>query len=426
MSLFSGFYKKTREERIAITAESRQLSSQSKDILFADQNISEAIAGKMAENHLGTFALPFSLVPQLVVDGIEYSIPMVTEEPSVVAACSFGAKMIAKAGGFTSQISERLMIGQVALYDIPDMARAKAAILLQHDSILAQANRAHPSIIKRGGGARQLTVEQKEDFLIAYLHVDVQEAMGANILNNMLEAIKEKLADLTQGKALMAILSNYATESLVTVNCRIPIKQLHVDPHLALETAQNLVRASQLAQVDPYRAATHNKGIFNGIDALVLATGNDWRAMEAGAHAYASQDGRYRGLSTWDMVTNDLVGQLTIPLPIATVGGSIGLNPKVQVAFDILGHPKARTLAAIIASVGLCQNFAALRALVTTGIQQGHMKLHAKSLAILAGALEEEVDQVALLLRQAPHTNLETAQSILAKIRKEKKDRDVT
>lgn len=414
MSLFSGFYKKTRQERIAIAAETRQLSPQSKDILLADQNLPEAIAGKMAENHLGTFSLPFSLVPQLVVDGVEYSIPMVTEEPSVVAACSFGAKLIAKAGGFTSSISERLMIGQVALYDVPDMEKAKMAILCQQGSILAQANHAHPSIVQRGGGARQLTVEQKEDFLIAYLHVDVQEAMGANILNNMLEAIKDELADLAQGKALMAILSNYATESLVTVSCRIPIKQ----SHLALETAQSLARASKLAQVDPYRAATHNKGIFNGIDAIVLATGNDWRAIEAGAHAYASRDGHYRGLSTWEIVADDLIGQLTLPLPIATVGGSIGLNPKVQASFDLLGQPTARTLATIIASVGLCQNFAALRALVTAGIQQGHMKLHAKSLAMLAGAKEDEIDQVALLLRQAPHTNLETAQSILEELRK--------
>ncbi|MBF0777221.1 hydroxymethylglutaryl-CoA reductase, degradative [Streptococcus cuniculi] len=419
MSLFSGFYKKTREERIAITAESRQLSTQSKDILLTDQNIPEAIAGNMAENHLGTFALPFSLVPQLVIDTVEYSIPMVTEEPSVVAACSLGAKIIAKAGGFTSHISERLMIGQVALYDVPDMGEAQATILAQHDKLLAQANKAHPSIVKRGGGARQLTVEQKEDFLIAYLHVDVQEAMGANILNNMLEAIKDELAELTQGKALMAILSNYATESLVTANCRIPIQQLHVEPQVALKTAQNIAKASQLAQVDPYRAATHNKGIFNGIDALVLATGNDWRAIEAGAHAYASRDGSYRGLSTWEIDQQDLVGQLTLPLPIATVGGSIGLNPKVQAAFDILGQPKARTLATITAAVGLCQNFAALRALVTAGIQQGHMKLHAKSLAMLAGALEHEIDQVALLLHQAPHTNLETAQSILASIRQE-------
>lgn len=419
MSFFSGFYKKTREERIAMTADSRQLSTQSKNILLADHNLPESIAGKMAENHLGTFALPFSLVPQLIVDHVEYSIPMVTEEPSVVAACSLGAKIIAKAGGFTSQMSSRLMIGQVALYDIPNMVEAQAAILAQQDRLLEQANQAHPSIVKRGGGARQLTVEQKADFLIAYLHVDVQEAMGANILNNMLEAIKDDLADLTQGKALMAILSNYATESLVTAKCRIPINQLHTEAQIALETAQNMARASQLAQVDPYRAATHNKGIFNGIDAVVVATGNDWRAIEAGAHAYASRDGQYRGLSTWEITDHHLVGQLTIPLPIATVGGSIGLNPKVQATFDILGQPDARTLAPIIAAVGLCQNFAALRALVTTGIQQGHMKLHAKSLAILAGAFEEEVDLVARRLRQAPHTNLETAQSILAEIRKE-------
>ncbi|HFU4012240.1 TPA: hydroxymethylglutaryl-CoA reductase, degradative [Streptococcus suis] len=422
MAHFSGFYKKSRQERIDILHQNKPLSETSLDILHHDTNLPESIAGKMAENHLGTFALPFSVLPELLVDDQVISVPMVTEEPSVVAAASFGAKIIARSGGFTTTIHNRIMIGQVALFDVPDHSRASQAILDQNATILEAANQAHPSIVKRGGGARDLTVESKDEFLIVYLQVDVQEAMGANILNNMLEAIKDDLEELSQGQALMGILSNYATESLVTAQCRIAISSLATSFSIAQETAHKIALASKLAQVDPYRAATHNKGIFNGIDAVVLATGNDWRAVEAGAHAFASREGHYKGLSTWSIDGEHLVGSITLPLPIASVGGSIGLNPKVAVAFDLLNQPKARQLASIIASVGLCQNFAALRALVTSGIQAGHMKLHAKSLALLAGAEEQEVDQLAQLLRKEKHSNLETAQKLLATLRQHKKE----
>ncbi|HEL2383140.1 TPA: hydroxymethylglutaryl-CoA reductase, degradative [Streptococcus suis] len=417
MAHFSGFYKKSRQERIDILHQHNPLSEKSLNVLQHDTNLSEAIAGKMAENHLGTFSLPFSVLPELLVDGQFYTVPMVTEEPSVVAAASFGAKIIARSGGFTTTIHNRIMIGQVALFDVPDHSRASQAILDQKANILEAANQAHPSIVKRGGGPRDLTVESKEEFLIVYLQVDVQEAMGANILNNMLEAIKDDLEVLSKGQALMGILSNYATESLVTAQCRLSISSLATSSAIAQETAQKIALASKLAQVDPYRAATHNKGIFNGVDAVVIATGNDWRAVEAGAHAFASRDGHYKGLSTWSIEGEHLIGSITLPLPIASVGGSIGLNPKVAVAFDLLNQPKARQLASIIASVGLCQNFAALRALVTSGIQAGHMKLHAKSLALLAGAEEDEVDQLAQLLRKEKHSNLETAQKLLAKMR---------
>ncbi|HFI0646087.1 TPA: hydroxymethylglutaryl-CoA reductase, degradative [Streptococcus suis] len=417
MSTFSGFYKKSRQERIEVLHQNKPLSAENLDILHKDSNLSEVIAGKMAENHLGTFSLPFSVLPELLVDGQMYSVPMVTEEPSVVAAASFGAKIIARSGGFSTTIHNRIMIGQVALFDVPDYSRAKQAILDQKDNILETANQAHPSIVKRGGGARDLTVESTEEFLIVYLQVDVQEAMGANILNNMLEAIKDVLEEFSQGQALMGILSNYATESLVTAQCRLSISSLATSSAIAQETAQKIALASKLAQLDPYRAATHNKGIFNGIDAVVIATGNDWRAVEAGAHAFASRDGQYKGLSTWTVDGEHLVGSITLPLPIASVGGSIGLNPKVAVAFDLLNQPKARQLASIIASVGLCQNFAALRALVTSGIQAGHMKLQAKSLALLAGAEEHEVDKLVQLLRQEKHSNLETAQKLLATMR---------
>lgn len=411
MSQFSGFHKKTRTERIDLLKE--KLNQESYHALQGDENLPESIAGQMAENHLGTFALPFSVVPDFPLNGQHYTLPLVTEEPSVVAALNYASKIATKAGSFTSQVHERRMIGQVALYDVPDVATALRAIAEQEATILAMADAAHPSIVKRGGGARQIRVEIKAEFLIVYLSVDVQEAMGANILNTMLEAIKPYLVELTGGQALMAILSNLATDALVTASCAIPVTTL---PGGA-EAADKIALASRLAQVDPYRASTHNKGIFNGIDALVLATGNDWRAIEAGAHAYASRDGHYRGLSTWRVDGDQLIGQLTLPVPIATVGGSIGLNPKVKVAFDLLDQPDARTLSGLVAAVGLAQNLAALRALVTTGIQAGHMKLQVKSLAMLAGAQGQEIEQVAKELAAAPHKNLEVAKTILDGLR---------
>ncbi|EQC69425.1 Hydroxymethylglutaryl-CoA reductase [Streptococcus sp. HSISB1] len=243
--------------------------------------------------------------------------------------------------------------------------------------------------------------------------------MGANMVNTMMEALVPSLEELSGGKSLMAILSNYATESLVTAECQVDLRYLSRNKDEAKELARKFHLASKLAQEDVYRASTHNKGIFNGIDAVVMATGNDWRAIEAGANTYACKDGQYRGLATWifDEDAQVLRGQLTLPMPIATRGGSIGLNPTVKIAHDMLGHPDARQLARIIVSVGLAQNFAAVKALTSTGIQAGHMKLQAKSLALLAGAKDKEVAEVVKALLKAPHMNLETAQHILQNIR---------
>jgi len=358
----------------------------------------------------------------VLVNGQEYTVPYVTEEPSVVAAASFASKIIKRAGGFTAQVHQRQMIGQVALYQVLDRDKACQAILSQKAGLLEQANQAYPSIVKRGGGARELTVEKisgEADFLVVYLHVDTQEAMGANMLNTMLEALKPSLEALSQGQSLMGILSNYATDSLVTATCRIAFRYLSRQKDEARELAEKMVLASQFAQADSYRAATHNKGIFNGIDALLIATGNDWRAIEAGAHAYASRDGLYRGLSLWtlDSEKEELIGEMTLPMPIATKGGSIGLNPRVVLSHELLGQPFAKDLAQIIVSMGLAQNFAALKALVGAGIQQGHMKLQAKSLALLAGAKEAEVPKLVDGLIAEKTFNLEKAKSILKELR---------
>ncbi|MGT2934645.1 hydroxymethylglutaryl-CoA reductase, degradative [Streptococcus castoreus] len=416
---WSGFSKRSFDERLPIIERFQLLSPENLKHLTADHLLPIQTANQMTENVLGRFALPFSIAPDFLINGSTYHVPFVTEEPSVVAAASFAAKIIRRSGGFKTYIHNRQMIGQIALYGIDKIDKAKTTILAKTEELLATANQAYPSIVKRGGGARQIRLEQKGYFLIFYLTVDTQEAMGANMVNTMMEALVPDLEALSKGHSLMAILSNYATESLVTAKCQIDSCFLSRDKEKAQQLAKKMELASQLAQVDPYRATTHNKGIFNGIDAVVMATGNDWRAIEAGAHAYAARNGSYQGLSQWrfDQSQQLLFGELTLPMPIASKGGSIGLNPTVAIARDFLNSPDAKTLAQVIVAVGLAQNFAALKALTSSGIQAGHMKLHAKSLALLAGASEHEVAAlVKTLLADKPMT-LEKATTYLSKLR---------
>lgn len=420
MAQLPGFAKLSPTERIEALLKEGLLTWDEAQILKEQKGLPLSIADQLTENVLSTFDLPFSLAPYFLINGRDYVLPMVTEEPSVVAAASFAAKLIQRSGGFTTQVHQRQMIGEIALTDVEDVEVASKRILEDKETLLQLANEAYPSIVKRGGGARDLWVENKGDFLIVYLAVDPKEAMGANMLNTMLEALTDRIQELSGGQALMAILSNLATRSLVSARCAIDFKALSRNPEKAIEIAHRMELASQLAQVDPYRAATHNKGIFNGIDALVLATGNDWRAIEAGAHAYAAQSGSYKGLSHWTSQPKEkkLYGEITLPMPVATKGGSIGLNPTVQVSHRLLGEPSAIELAGIIASLGLAQNFAALKALVTTGIQAGHMKLQARSLALLAGAKEEEVPRLVNQLLENKPFNLEKAQTLLQELRK--------
>ena len=419
---WNGFSKKSYQERLELLRAQALLSPEKQRSLEQDEQMSVTVADQLSENVVGTFSLPYSLVPEVLVNGQEYTVPYVTEEPSVVAAASYASKIIKRAGGFTAQVHERRMIGQVALYQVANPEQAQEKIASKKAELLELANQAYPSIVKRGGGARDLHVDQikgETDFLVVYLHVDTQEAMGANMLNTMLEALKPVLEELSQGQSLMGILSNYATDSLVTASCRIAFRYLSRQKDQGREIAEKIALASQFAQADPYRATTHNKGIFNGIDAILIATGNDWRAIEAGAHAFASRDGHYQGLSSWrlDLETEELVGEMTLPMPVATKGGSIGLNPRVALSHELLGNPSAKELAQLIVSIGLAQNFAALKALVSTGIQQGHMKLQAKSLALLAGASESEVAPLVERLIADKTFNLETAQSYLENLR---------
>ncbi|MQQ29884.1 hydroxymethylglutaryl-CoA reductase, degradative [Streptococcus mitis] len=419
---WNGFSKKSYHERLELLKTQALLSPERQASLEQDEQMSVTVADQLSENVVGTFSLPYSLVPEVLVNGQEYTVPYVTEEPSVVAAASYASKIIKRAGGFTAQVHQRQMIGQVALYQVAEPEQAQEKIVSKKAELLELANQAYPSIVKRGGGARDLHVEQikgETDFLVVYLHVDTQEAMGANMLNTMLEALKPVLEELSQGQSLMGILSNYATDSLVTASCRIAFRYLSRQKDQGRGIAEKITLASQFAQADPYRAATHNKGIFNGIDAILIATGNDWRAIEAGTHAFASRDGHYQGLSRWtlDFEREELVGEMTLPMPVATKGGSIGLNPRVALSHELLGNPSAKELAQLIVSIGLAQNFAALKALVSTGIQQGHMKLQAKSLALLAGASESEVAPLVDRLIADKTFNLETAQRYLENLR---------
>ena len=424
-NIWLGFSKKNIIDKIKILYDNKIINNEYKNILENNTTLPLEIAEQMTENTIGTFALPFSVVPNIMVDNINYTVPMVTEEPSVVAACSYAGKLIAKSGGFTTEILDRKMIGEVALFDINNLEKAEKIILKNKEKILKLANNSHPSIVVRGGGAIDITTkifnEKNNSFLVVYLIADVKEAMGANILNNMLEGIKPLLENLTNSKALMAILSNYATKSLVKSTCAIDIKYLSNDKKEAFNIAKKIELASEFAKIDIYRATTHNKGIFNGIDATVIATGNDWRSIEAGGHAFATKNGKYEGLTNWvfDETNKKIIGELTLPMPIASVGGSIGLNPTVKAAFNILNNPDAKTLASIIVSVGLAQNFAAIKALVSTGIQKGHMKMQARSLALFAGAEGNEVEIVVEKLLTSKFINLETAKNIILEIRKD-------
>ncbi|WP_108033453.1 hydroxymethylglutaryl-CoA reductase, degradative [Trichococcus patagoniensis] len=421
------FYDKTPAERITALKSAGILDEEATANLQAGLRLPQEIADNMIENQLSTYDLPYGVALNFLIDGKEYAVPMAIEEPSVIAAASAGAKLIAKAGGFRTTIQERIMIGQVALKNVPDSVAAEQLILSHQEEILKVANAAHPSIVKRGGGARRVSarilladdVEGIPSFFVVHLHVETLEAMGANIINTMMEGVIPYLESLTGGEALMGILTNYATDCLATAECRIPAALLTKGVYSGEEVRDRLIEAYQFAYVDPYRAVTNNKGIMNGIDAIVLASGNDWRAISAGAHAYASHSGQYRSLTTWKKAENgDLLGSLTLPLPIGAVGGSINFHPAAKMTKEILGYQSAAELESIIVSVGLAQNFSAIKALVTEGIQKGHMGLHSRSLAISAGATGDEIEQLSARLKAEKNMNLATAQDLLERIRK--------
>lgn len=410
--IFSGFYKRTPEERLAIVQEAGFVGQSEVPSLPKD------IANQMIENFVGSYQLPMGLAVNVQVNGQAYAVPMAIEEPSVIAAVANGGKIL---GNIDSKAYNRELIGQIIIQDLANLQEAKQMLEAQTDKLLHKAAEVSQSMIQRGGGPRKIWVEVVEDFLTLYLSLDSCDSMGANLMNTILEHLVPSVETLTQGKVLMGILSNYSTEANVTAKVKVPLTRLSAEADEALQMAERIAAASSYAQLDPYRAATHNKGIMNGIDAVLIATGNDWRAVEAGVHAYAVQAGQYRGLSRWWLNDDQtaLHGELSLPLYLATVGGSLSNHPTAQWALDLLGRPSGDGLAEIIAAVGLIQNFSAVRALVTTGIQKGHMRMQARSLAMQAGARTDNVSEVVEALMQAPLMNLSAANDIVRKVQGE-------
>ena len=419
----SKFYKKSNGEKLTALKEAEAISSEDyKQLKENSLNLPPDIANRMIENYIMNYEFPFGIAMNFVINEKETLIPMVTEEPSVVAAASNAGKIIAKAGGFQTNLDNRLLIAQITLKNVPNPAKAKEMLKQKEDQILELANAAHPSILNYGGGGRKIDVRilsadptyNSPEFFVVHLAVDTGEAMGANIVNTMAEAVAPYIQELIGGESLMNILSNYSTESLVTTTCSIAPEFLATKTMDGETVRDRIIEATQFATVDPYRAVTHNKGIMNGIDAVLLATGNDWRAVEAGVHAYAANSGQYRSLSKWTKDENGhLKGEMTLPISVGSVGGTLSIHPSAQFAYRLLNKPNAKELSGILASVGLAQNLSAVRALVTEGIQKGHMSLQARSLAIRVGATGDQVEKVAKDLQAAEHMNSETAQKIL-------------
>lgn len=442
-SRLSGYYQKSVKERVAILAEWARLSPEETAAL--DQALSLAQADKLIENVVGRFSLPLAIGANFLINGRDYLIPMAVEEPSIMAAVSYAARLARSGGGFFTGSTEPVMIGQVQLLDVADPLAAEEAILAAQAELLATANTS-PTIARLGGGPREIRVRHLADteagpMLIVHLLFDCRDAMGANAVNTAVETITPQLEALSGGRALLRILSNLTDERRAWAEVAIPASAFASADFSGEEVVQAISQANALALADPYRAATHNKGIFNGIDPLLIATGNDWRAVEAGGHAYAARDGQYRALTEWRVVEDSsywmfrrgtgagtatipeypipniqyplLFGRLELPLSVGTVGGATRSHPTAQVALKILGVSGARELSEVAAAVGLAQNLAALRALVTDGIQRGHMRLHARQVAVAAGVPPERVDALAQRLIESGEIRVERARQLL-------------
>ncbi|MBU7555144.1 hydroxymethylglutaryl-CoA reductase, degradative [Pediococcus ethanolidurans] len=411
------FYKQNYEQRLAMLKEKLGLTDVDEALITGK---TATLGNQTIENYLMDFSIPEGVAVNFKINGKEKVVPMATEEPSVIAAASNGAKIIAAGGGIQASTTERLMMGQVLMANVQKPVQLTQRLLQYKPEILQTANDAHPSIVKRGGGAKKIRVRKlAHQFISLDIFIDTKEAMGANMINAMLEAVAKLLQVKLGQTSLMAILSNLADECLATATCRIPVKVLTTKQLNGKELAQRIVLASEAAQVDPYRAATHNKGIMNGIDVVVMASGNDWRAIESSVHAYAARDGHYRGLSCWQIENDFLIGNLTLPLPVGFVGGSIKLNQKAQLNHRILQVSTAKELEEVLVSVGLAQNLAALKALVSEGIQRGHMHLQAKSLLLSVGATTAELADAQAKLESAPVMDQQTARQILKELRGE-------
>lgn len=420
-SRFPGFYKLSLEERVAAVAAWAGLDKDEEQILLG-QGLDAGQASQMIENGIGTYALPLGIAVNFLINDRDYLIPMAVEEPSVLAAVSHAAKLIRAGGGFRTEATEPVMIGQIQLLGLENLELAAQRIEQNKHSLMAAADECSQSIVRRGGGSRDIEVRRFPDtpvgpMLVVHLLYDTRDAMGANAINTAVETIAPLVEDLTGGRANLRILSNLTDRRLVTARCTVPAQALGRGDMDGGLVAERIEEANAFALVDPYRAATHNKGIMNGIDAVCIATGNDWRAIEAGAHAYAARDGHYKALTDWHVDENgDLFGEIKLPLAVGTVGGATRVHPTAQVTMKILGVASASELAQVMAAVGLAQNLAAIKALATTGIQHGHMRMHARQVALAAGAIGDQVEKISAQLVADRNIRVARAKELLTEL----------
>ncbi len=418
-SRFPGFYKLTLAERVSKIADWADLSVEEAAVLNGG-GLQPQQADMMIENALGTFELPLGAACNFLINGKDYIIPMAVEEPSVLAAVSNAARKIRAGGGFQTESTDPVMIGQIQVLDVPDMETAVAAITSHKAELLQTANECDPVIVKFGGGARDIYGRPLPHtpigpMLIVHLHFDCRDAMGANAINTALERLAPRIAEITGGRTSLRILSNLADQRTAAARAVVPADKLATGDLSGTEVARRIEEANAFAVADPYRAATHNKGIMNGIDAVVIATGNDWRGIEAGARSYAGRNGRYTALTDWHVNENgDLSGEITLPMAVGMVGGATKVHPTAKTALKILGVKTATELGEVIAAVGLAQNLAAINALATVGIQRGHMRLHARQVAMAAGASNNQVQRIADLLVQEKNVNIARAKELIA------------
>ena len=423
VSRIPGFYKLSPDQRRVAVCDFADLTPDEARLLADDRGLDPEIAERMIENVVGVYGLPMAVATNFCINGRDRLIPMVVEEPSVVAGLSYAARLVRQGGGFTTSSDAPIMIGQVQILDVVDPSAARQRLLAAKQELLNLANEQDPVLVNLGGGGRDVEVRilwhsPVGAMLVLHLLYDVRDAMGANAVNTAVEALAPLLERLTGGRVGLCILTNLADRRLARAQGVVPKEALAMQGLSAKAGVQRILEAQAFASADHYRAATHNKGIMNGIDAVALATGNDWRAIEAGAHAFAARSGTYRPLSTWERNSDgDLVGSIELPIAAGTFGGATRVHPRARLALKILQVSQARDLAEIMAAVGLGQNLAALRALAMEGIQEGHMKLHARQLAIAAGASPEEAALVAQRMIAEGNIRTDRAQEIAAELR---------
>jgi hydroxymethylglutaryl-CoA reductase len=399
-SRISGFYKRSLAERAGVVSEWAKLTTPEQAAMLGIGGLTAAQADQMVENAVGVYALPLGIATNFLINGQDVLIPMVIEEPSVIAAVSNAARLFRDGGGFSTRSDEPIMIGQIQVLDLEDMDAAANAILAQREELIALVNETGGTILKSGGGARDIQVRPfantaAGNMLAIHLLYDTRDAMGANAVNTAVETLAPQIEAITGGRVNLRILSNLTDQRKAYAQGMIPVSSLTTDELTGDQVVRAIVEAGVFAEIDPYRATTHNKGIMNGVDAIVIATGNDWRAVEAGAHAYAARSGQYTSLTKWWQDSDgSLHGSIEMPLAVGIVGGATRVHPAAQVALKILGIHSARQLAEIIVAVGLAQNLAAMRALATEGIQRGHMRMHARQIAVAAGATPDMIAAV--------------------------------